>query len=89
MTKREETLEEIRQRMNRERLREQEIRNRNNLENRRKRNHKLILLSAELLRFYNEETKKWVLEASDDEARVWIRNEMKKIIFWENSEVLH
>lgn len=78
-------LEAVRQRVNRERLREQELKNRLRTESRKKRNHTYILIAAEMLRFYGDTTKQWLIEASDDDVKRWVQKEMKKIVFSEKT----
>ena len=53
--------------------------NRVETEKRKKRNHTLILIAAEMLKFYEDETEQLLIDADDDAVKEWVRNEMQKI----------
>lgn len=75
----EQMLEELRQRMNRDKLRERELTNRINAEKRKKRNHALIVIATEFLRGYGSDVEEVIINSSDDDVRNWVRSELNKI----------
>ena len=75
----EQMLDELRQRMNRDKLRERELTNRINAEKRKRRNHVLILIAAEMLKFYDDAMEQILIDSDDNSVRDWVRAEMQKI----------
>ena len=75
----EEMLAELQQRMNRDRLRARELTNRIEADKRKRRNHTLILMAAEMLTFYDSDTEQLLIDADDETVKSWVRDEMKKI----------
>ena len=79
-----EMLEKLQQRMNRDKLRERELKNRIAGEQRKKRNHTLILIAAEMLKFYDAQTEQILIDGDDDFVKNWVHDEMKKIHYQYN-----
>ena len=75
----EQMLEEARQAVNRAKLRERKIKNRIETEERKKRNHTLILIAAEMMTFFDEETKEYLIAADDEAVKIWVKVQMQKI----------
>ena len=75
----EQMLEEVRQRLNREKLRERELMNRIQTERRKKRNHTFILIAAEILKYYDEETNQYLIDSDDEAVKIWVRTQMQNM----------
>ena len=75
----EQMLEELRQKMNRDRLRERELTNRINTAKRKRRNHVLIMIGSAFLKQYDADVEQFLLDSSDDDVKSWIDDEMDKI----------
>ena len=74
----EQMLEDVRQQLNRVKLREREIKNRIKTEERKKRNHAFILITAEMLKFYDKDIKKYLINTDDEAVKIWVKIQMQK-----------